>query len=295
MRPTIVTSTTDTARSLEHVPGDGTTSSATISSTSSSTSTTISVSIPPDLATFEPLVRRLQAQGVAVTAIGPMPTQDYGPGVEVVLHSRSTDGLGTPEDAIASHLVYRAATLEKMAGTPIDSVGVVIMSVSGERLGGSWVPLDREIDPAWYEPAGMSLEEAVSEKQEELDVLLQGSPFTLREIRGEIDPDGTRVLWVVVSAPGLAEADAGIASLLSATFPDSDGTPGSVNLAKIGVIRTQVYSEDGTLLVDDCKDLQLLSDTAYIHPGITNYWFPSPAPPPADREIPGPVPESPAN
>ena len=197
------------------------TSPATSSSTSSSTSTTAPVSIPPDLAVFKSLVERLQAQGVAVTTLRPMPTEDYGPGVEVVLRSLSPDDRGTPEDAIASHVVYRAAVLEKMAGMAIDSVGVVIVSATGERLGGSWVPLDREIDPVWYEPATMSLEEAVSEKQKEIRASLQEGPFTLKEVRGETDPDGTRVLWVTVSAPALAEANAGIGSLLTVTFPDS--------------------------------------------------------------------------
>ena len=280
--PTFVAPTTDAAKAGENtVPGDMATSPVTSSSTSSSTSTTTPVSIPPDLAVFKPLVERLQAQGVAVTELRPMPTQDYGPGVEVVLRSLGTDDRGTPEDAISSHLVYRAAIMEKMAGMAIDSVGVVIVSATGERLGGSWVPLDREIDPVWYEPATMSFEEAVIEKQKELGASLQGGPFTLKEVRGETDPDGTRVLWVIVSAPTLAEANAGIGSLLTVTFPDPGDRPGSTNPAKIGVIRTRVYTDDGTLLIDDYKDLQLLSDTAYIHPGITNYWFPSPAPLPA--------------
>ena len=119
--------------------------------------------------------------------------------------------------------------------------------------------------------------------EKDLGASLQGGPFTLKEVRGETDADGTGVLWVIVSAPTLAEANAGIGSLLTVTFPDPGGTTGSTNPAKIGVIRTRVYIDDGTLLIDDCKDLQLLSDTAYIHPGITNYWFPSPAPLPAAK------------
>jgi len=239
--------------------------------------TGITVSIPPEFSQFGGLVERLVAQGVAVAELREMPyAQDYGTGVEVVLRSQASDQKATPEDALAVHLVFRAAVLEKMAGTDIEAVGVAFLR-SGKIEFHSVVPIDKAIDPSWYiTPApGLSLQQAAKRAEANISARLVSSPFRLTQLEVTQDPDGTRVLRAELDVAAVSTANQAIDDL--DTIGEVVGALNQDYQAKIGVIRTEINTTGGEPVLWSIRDLQLKSSTWWQDEGITEGAYPRPA------------------
>jgi len=244
-------------------------------STSDSITTTFTVEIAPEFVQFSGLVEHLVAQGVAVAELREMPfAEEYGTGVEVVLRSEATGPRWAPEDVLATHLVFRAAVLEKMARTDIDAVGVAFVG-QGEVESQSVVPIDKTIDPDWYATPGLTLEEAAQRATTEISAGLASSPFDLVELTVIQEPDGTRVLRARLTVAGVPEANESIDDLnvVGAVV----GALNDEHQAKIGVVRTEVSATDGEPVKWSIGDLQLKSSTWWQAEGITEGTYPRPA------------------
>ena len=250
----------------------------------STTITSLPVSIPPEFSQFRGMVERLQAQGVAVASLRLMTSsEDYGTGVEVVLQSNSSGGKGTPEDAIGSRLVFRAAVLEKMGGTQIDAVGVAYLKPSGEIVFSHVVPIDRTIAAEWYATPGLSLEEVTERATADISARLASGPFAIVEVRATQDPDGTRVLRVKLTVPSIAIANEAINDQ-SRAIGAAVGALNEENQAKIGVVRTEIDTSAGEPVLWAIADLQLEGASHWEAEGITNGAYPRPQPAPALAE-----------
>jgi hypothetical protein len=258
-------------------PGlSGTTSSGLNETTVSSPPITLPVSIPPELSRYASLVGRLQAQEVAVVALRDLSDPEYGSGVEVVLRSQSGVQKGTPQDIIGGALVFRAAILEKMAGTDIDAVGVAYQKPSGEIERSFVEPIDRTIEASWYAAPGLTLEEVSERVTQAISASFASGPFQVMEVRATLDPDGTRVLWVKLAVSSVAVANDHINEPADAVggIVDSLNTNGQ---AKIGVIRSMIDTTAGEPVKWILTDLQLQSSTSWNADGITNETWVSPA------------------
>ena len=243
---------------------------ATTTGSVETTTTTLPMSIPPEFSRFAPFVERLQIQGLAVAELRRIPsTYSFGAGgVEVVLRSKSTNQAGTPEDVIGTVLVERAAILEKMRGTEIEAIGVAYLKQSGEIVEGPAEPITQTIDPSWYEPAGLALEEAARRVQVDSSIRLASSPFEIVQVSAVSDPYGTRVLTVRLAVASVAVANEALDHL------DAIGDVGTLNAqdeAKIGVVLVEIETTAGEPVLWGITDLQLASTAAWFAQGLTSF------------------------
>ena len=242
------------------------------------TTTTLSVSIPAEFSQYRGLVARLEAEGVAVAELRPMPDADtYGAGVEVVLRSNSSGQAGTPQDTMGSALVFRAAVLAKMAGTKIDAVGVAYLKPSGQIVFASVVPIDRAVDASWYGAPGLTLAEVAQRVRAEVSAKLASSPFKLAQVKTTRDPDGTQVLWATFTVASIAVANDSINDPGNAVG-DAVYSLNAQDEAKIGVMRVQIDTAAGEPVLWVFTDIDLQTGTAWVAPGITNLSGPRPEP-----------------
>jgi hypothetical protein len=173
-----------------------------------------------------------------------------------------------PKDVIGTVLVERAAILEKMRGTEIEAIGVAYLKQSGEIVEGPAEPVTQTIDPSWYEPAGLALEEAARRVQVDSSSRLASSPFEIVQVSAVTDPYGTRVLTVRLAVASVAVANEALDHL------DAVGDVGALNAedeAKIGVVLVEIETAAGEPVLWGITDLQLASTTAWFAQGLTDF------------------------
>jgi hypothetical protein len=258
--------------------GQSTTSSSRTSESTAPTTTTLAVTkttiaplvIPPKFSQFRGLVRRIEAYGVSVAELRPLPSSERKyTGVKVVLPPQSDAQM-----AIATHLVERAAILEKKAGTQIDEVLVAHLTSSGQVMDSTGHYVNDTIDPSWYAPAGMTLEEAAQEIRTYLYAALGSSPFHLVQLSVTPDPDGTRVVRVEFSVASAAVANEYVANH---SLPSAAGLIDYLNAhhdAKLGLVLTEISTAAEEPIYGNAVDWELPGDTGGWAPSLTNMTVP---------------------
>jgi hypothetical protein len=239
--------------------------------TTNSTSTTLAVSIPPELSVFAGLVEGLQAQGVQVAGVRPLPSSaGYGSGIEVVLRATSTGQKTNPEDVMAYALVFRAAVLARAAGIRIDGVGIAYQDPSGEIVSSNSGPVNKSIDPAWQSAAGLTANQVTERVMADVSAKLASRPFRIADIHTTVDPDGTTVLWGTFTVSGTA-LDASAEEPGNA-MADAALALNSGHQAKIGVIRTEVDTEADEPLYWVFSDQELEMGTSWQSDALGTYF-----------------------
>lgn len=231
------------------------------------TTTTLAVLIPPEPSRFAPMVDQLKAEGVRVSMALPLPDNpSYGSGAEIVIRTESEAIRYTPEDIMAAAWVYRAALRAKTDLVDIDSVGVAFERPSGQIEMSSVQPVDRTLPADWYEPAVMTLEDAVPRLRQATEAALASGRWHLDDLRAMVDVDGTRIVWAIFTVDTLAVFNAGRIGLNAVATAIYNLNTNSV--AKIGALRTDVHLPSGEPVVSVLTDLQLQMGTAWEAEGV---------------------------
>lgn len=255
----------------------------TTTSSPDTTTAALPVSIPAALARFAPLVDRLRAEGVPMLGVQAIQPGFWGAadsGVTVLIQSASKGDLAAEGDAVNTWLVARAAALEKTAGMDIQAIGYEFVNAAGQLMGENDERVDTTIDPSWYGTAGTTAQLVEQTVQSQFKSEFGSGLFDLVQTKVVAYPDGSRVLVTELRVPSVTEANPTIDKVVE-LFQATVAKLNRDQQAKLGVSRITVRTPDGQTVLDWVDDLELGQATGYWADGITNYWFPTPAPAPS--------------
>ena len=260
-----------------------TSTQSTTTSSPDATATTLPISVPAALARFAPLLDQLRAEGVPVVGVQAIQPGFWGgadSGVTVLIQSASKGNLAAEGDAVNTWLVARAAALEKTAGMDIQAIGYEFVNVAGHLMGENDERVDKTIDPSWYGTAGMTAQRVEQTVQSQFESQFGSGPFALVQTKVVTYPDYSRVLVVELRVPSVTEANESIDKVML-WFEVEVAKLNRDQQAKLGVSRITIKTLGGQAVLDWVDDLELGQATGHWADGITNYWFPTPAPAPS--------------
>jgi hypothetical protein len=231
--------------------------------------------VKADSADFEGLVASVREVGVTIGDAA-LVKEDGATVASFTVRSESSTDRVDAVDKAAEEKILRQAQQFRDKGLDVDELSFAVLNQKGETILTMKVPLDRTIDPSWYEEASTKAADVQTWARAQLASDAALKPLQARSVSLDIQEDGARVLTLDLAVADLGSGQEAMSKVMRDFRWKVDDYNASFG-AKIALVCIKVADSAGTPLVDFVADLELQHDQAWLAQGVLPPG-PSPAP-----------------